>query len=488
VSGDVWFWRSVLPQGNNDLFPGLTAIALVLIGLTIAMLRRRREATPHSRSRRLLRIGLGLVTTLSIVAILIALVVGPWSVIVAGIPFRMTNLNRALLLTFMCGLPLSLMTPRTREALERRSPFVFYGAATVVIAVFCCGPVLRVGEDVILSPAPYRWLMALPGFYELRVPPRFWMLGTLCLSIAAGLAFPRIQPSRPSLSLAAFSVAVAGLLLDGWMPIMRMAAPPAQWTEVEPPDQPEPILELPIGPDWDWAATFRAAGHRRRVFNGVSGYDPPHYIALRAGLDSRDPSMLTALASLGSFDVVVNRAADADSAWTRYVSSVPGAVRVGDDGHRMVYRIPQAPPESVLGEVLPIAGVQAFRDDARFVHDGKIETGWQAFPQEPGQWLVIDLGRVREVGGLTHTIGEYFLDFPRRLAIELSADGTAWERVWEGSGAATAFLALVRGPREGAMRFTFGARPAHFVRLIQLDSYRSTWRVSELQVHAPARR
>jgi hypothetical protein len=428
------------------------------------------------------------VTTLSIVAMLIALVVGPWSVIVAGVPFRMTNLNRALLLTFVCGLPLSLMTPCTRKALECRSPFVFYAAATVVMAVLCCGPVLRVGEEVILSPAPYRWLLALPGFYEVRVPPRFWMLGTLCLSIAAGLAFPRIQPSPPSLRMAVFSLVAAGFLLDGWMPSMRMAAPPAQWKEVERPDQPEPVLELPIGPDWDWAATFRAAGDRRRVFNGVSGYDPPHYIALRAGLDSRDPSMLTALASLGPFDIVINGAADADSAWARYVSSVPGAVRVGDDGHRTVYRIPQAAPESVLGELLPIVGVQAFRDDASVVHDGKIETGWGAFPQEPGQWLVIDLGSVREVGGLTHAIGEYFLDFPRRLAIELSPDGTAWERVWEGPGAATAFLALVRGPREGAMRFTFDARQARFVRLIQLESYRSMWRVSELQVHAPARR
>ena len=152
-----------------------------------------------------------------------------------------------------------------------------------------------------------------------------------------------------------------------------------------------------------------------------------------------------------------------------------------------MYRIPQAPPEPLLGEVLPIARVQAFRHDARLVHDGKIETGWGAFPQEPGQWLVIDLGSVREVGGLTHAIGEYFLDFPRRLAIELSPDGAVWDRVWEGPGAAPAFLALVRAPRQGTLRFAFDARPARYVRLMQLGSYRSMWRVSELQVHAPAR-
>ncbi len=75
----------------------------------------------------------------------------------------------------------------------------------------------------------------------------------------------------------------------------------------------------------------------------------------------------------------------------------------------------------MLGDVLPIAGVQAFRDDASYVHDGKIETGWGAFPQEPGQWLVIDLGSVREVGGLTHAIGEYFLDFPRLSSANITS-------------------------------------------------------------------
>jgi hypothetical protein len=52
--------------------------------------------------------------------------------------------------------------------------------------------------------------MALPGFDELRVPPRFWMLGILTLSVAAGLAFPRLVPRRPLLRGAAFVRASAG--------------------------------------------------------------------------------------------------------------------------------------------------------------------------------------------------------------------------------------------------------------------------------------
>src|SRR5258706_9075003 len=160
--------------------------------------------------------------------------------------------------------------------------------------------------------------MALPGFNELRVVTQFKMLGILCLSVAAGLAYAALRPARARAAAVLFSAVVVGLLLDGWLSDVPMAAPPDRWAEAEPNDRSEPILELPIGPDWDYAATLRAAAHHRRVLNGVSGYNPPHYDALVAGLQARDPAMLAAIASLSSFDLVVNRAADADGAFGRY--------------------------------------------------------------------------------------------------------------------------------------------------------------------------
>jgi hypothetical protein len=268
------------------------------------------------------------------------------------------------------------------------------------------------------------------------------------------------------------------------------------WAEVEPVGRPEPILELPVGPDWDWDPTFRAVGHRRRVMNGISGYDPPHYEALRTGLQNRDPAMLTALASLGSYDVVIRDAADGDGAIRRYVANAPGAAKVTAAGGQTLYRIPKTTQEPALGQSMAIARAEtvrfsdlfAHRDDrdATEIHDGRLATGWTDYPQQPGQWLIVDLGEVREVGGVTHALGRYFLDFPRQLAIELSVDQKEWTRVWEGSTASQAFLALVRGPLEGAMRFSFSPRQARFVRLLQLDRNQRAWHVSEIQVHAPA--
>jgi hypothetical protein len=280
-----------------------------------------------------------------------------------------------------------------------------------------------------------------------------------------------------------------GLVLDGWVRGLPMAEPPRFWETVEPPGGERPLIELPLGPRWDAAATFRSILHRRPVVNGVSGFDPAHYAPLQAGLNDRDPAMIEALASFGSLDVIVDHAEDPNDEWTRYVTSIPGVRRISVDGSRSAYRVPAfAAPDAVVGNVIPIARVDAFRHDTRVMVDGRIETEWGDNPQRSSQWVQIDLGAVATVGGLTHGLGEYARDFPRRLVIELSVDGIAWERVWEGPTAALAFRAAVLSPREATLRFAFPARPARFVRLRQIASHVNMWRIAELQVHAPPAR
>src|SRR5262245_6988232 len=338
VSDNVWLWRMVFPNGKDNLFPGLTAVALIVAAASVGL--RRSPPFRMVPAKRWLRIALSAGAALSLTAILAGLTFGRIEFTIAGIDVRQTTLARALGGLLLCGIPLIMLTPRTREALARRSPLVFYTAAALLIAVLCCGPELRVGKDVLLSPAPYGWLMNLPGFNELRVVTQFKILGVLCLSVAAGLAYTQL-PTRSAATL--FASAVISLLLDGWIAGVAMATAPEQWPKVEPLDRTEPILELPLGPDWDHAATFRAAMHHRRVLNGVSGYDPPHYVALVAGLKAREPAMLAAIASLGAFDIVVNRATDPDGSIASYAASARGAVRVTDDGNRILYRVPQGP-------------------------------------------------------------------------------------------------------------------------------------------------
>jgi hypothetical protein len=481
----LWLWDEAVSTGRHQLFPGIVALVVVGAALLAVALRPQRP-DEVSRSSRTARASAAAVTILSLGATWLTLATGPWRVEFGALVVRMSNINRALALLVLGGMTWLLITARTRQALFRRSPFMFYVGAAIVLAVLSCGPVLRSADARLFEPAPYWWLRAIPGFAGIRVPQRFWILGLLCLAIALGLALRHLPFRRRSVRTAFTAAVAGGLLADGWVHRIPMVATPERLAHVEPVDPGhQPILELPLGPE-DTAATFRSVWHRRPVFNGVSGYDPPHYAPLQSGLAERDPDILAALASFGSFDVVINRESDPNGDWVRYVSRMPGARHLADEGARASYRIPALPHEApVLGPPLPIARAHAFRHVADVVIDGRYETEWGDDPQRPGQRVVVDLGAVRDVAGVTHALGEYARDFPRLLAIDVSIDAVGWEQVWQGRTAALAFRAAVSRPREAAMQFVFPSRRARFIRLRQEGKHQNMWRVSELQVHAP---
>ena len=68
---------------------------------------------------------------------------------------------------------------------------------------------------------PYRWLALFPGYDGLRVPARFAMLATLCLSIAAGLAVARLQVIWRRGFGALAALVLGGVVLDGLMQRFR---------------------------------------------------------------------------------------------------------------------------------------------------------------------------------------------------------------------------------------------------------------------------
>ncbi|MCR6679984.1 hypothetical protein NVV43_32060, partial [Escherichia marmotae] len=53
-------------------------------------------------------------------------------------------------------------------------------------------------------------------------------------------------------------------------------------------------------------------------------------------------------------------------------------------------------------------------------------------------------GRVRQV---VTELGEYMTDYPVRLQVDVSADGTQWDTVFLGDTALHAYYAAVREPR-----------------------------------------
>lgn len=484
VSSVVWFWHKVLPESKDDLFPGLTMLLLVAGGIWMAARTSRAGAADTSPARRRWRALAAALLTLSVAVTVMTCAIGPWSATVLGATIRMSTLDRALAVAV--GSLIALLALRGRLRPAERTPFQFYVVTAFVLAVLCLGPVLRVGDAELLDEMPYRWLMRLPGFDSVRVPTRFWMLGTLCLAVAAGLSFARFAQARPQWRRAILALAVAGILVDGWTTGIGMPDAPPHWPKVERRDRAEAVIELPLGPSWDAAATFRAMRHRRPVVNGVSGYDPPFYSPLQFGLNSYEPSILTALSSFGALDIVVNADADPDGAWARYAAAVAGEP-FATDGTRSVYHLPQTPVADVtVGQALPIAAVSASSEGAGLVRDGRLDTEWHDNPRQlPGHWLTVDLGSIRTVAGVTMSLGEWARDFPRHLAIDLSSDGSAWSTAWDGKTVTMSMLAALAGPRECAIRIAFAPLDARFVRLRSLAEHKNLWRVAELTVHAP---
>ena len=485
VSSLVWLWSKVLPDSKDVLFPGVTAVILVL-----AALWRSRWLKPaggeRSRAHKRVMTGLVLVTAVSVASILTTLVIGPWRVEAMGMTVRTSGLDRALRMALLAGVPLLLLRTRFLEVMKRRDPLAFYLGALIVLGLLCCGPVLRVGDAVILDPMPYRWLMAVPGFDQLRVPTRFWMLGTLCLAVAAGLAFARLIPSGGRFRAALLVAVSAGLMLDGWTNGIGMAAAPPQWPRVERRGVPRPVLELPLGPSWDAAATFRSMRHRRPVLNGVSGYDPPHYEPLKSGLSTHDPELLLAIASLGAFDVVVNAADDPGWSIGTLCCGRPGGDRRQHGWH--AHCVPHSRcgsarcPARARAADRQRLGELAGRKPGRRRTDGDgVER--RAFPTR---------GTVADCRPRTGARGRRRDARARRVRAGLSAppgdrfslDGSDWVPVWQGRTVVQAFLAATEAPIEARMRFAFEPRQARYLRLRQLDTEIHLWRVAELQAHA----
>jgi hypothetical protein len=489
VADSVWLWARWLLQGPDSLFPGLTAALLVAIGLGAALLERRRDDPPASIWHRRLIVALWIIFTGSTAVIVAALLSGPLHVSVAGVSARVTDLTRPLALAAISGAMLVRSIARTRVALQRRSTFMFYAFGILAMGLFAMGPVMQVNDTILFHHAPYRWLLDLPGFNSVRGPQRFWMLGVLCLSIAAGLAFARLRLRTIAGRRVAALLIAGGMLLDGWLAVMPMENPPANaWPAVERRgvDEP-PLLELPMR-DLDFPATYRAMGHRRRVINGTSGYDPPHYDILADALSRFDSDILKALASLGSFDAVIDRDLDHEGRWERFVAQFPGVRLLATEGPRVAYRVDGIRLEPIrLGPPLPIRGVQANDGYPDRAVDGTIATGWDNGPQNPRQWLQFDLQTTQDVAGVTLWLGAGPQDYPRRLAIDVTADGISWTTVWEGSGAGPSFLAAIVQPREKPAVFAFPAAAARAVRLRQLADHHNLWFVAEAQIHAPAR-
>jgi hypothetical protein len=249
------------------------------------------------------------------------------------------------------------------------------------------------------------------------------------------------------------------------------------------------VLELPlgnVGPDI--AAVYRAIGHGHRVVNGYSGYEPPHYRAVRLGLEARDDSVLTELTAFAPLAVFVTRD-DPGGNWIAFVEQHAGAVHVEHSPAYDLFLLPAATPRNdpPLAAALTIrrATSNVPRFDVKTVTDHDVKTAWSTpGPQRGDEEIVFELERISLVSGISLATGPAVQNYPRAIGISTSLDGRDWHELWSGGMAGAALDAVLKNPAvvESHVRLTPTA--ARFVRLRELrPHHENPWTLAELTIH-----
>jgi hypothetical protein len=407
---------SLTPE--SCLFPGLT-LPVILAAFLIAWRGWRRAE--EGRATLLF----AALAALAAATAAVTAVTGSWRWALGGLTLSVSALSKPLAIAFY-GLILAAISSRVvRSAWRRGSVPAFYLLAGVAMMIFAFGPNPRAGGLKVWDKAPYFYLLKLPGVGALRAPTRFAMPGVFCLTLAGAIGLGRLAEGRGRPGTVLVALAAAGVLWDGWLDRLPIHEAPAD-VALPSPGAFAAVLELPLGEERDTSAMYRAMTHGLPVVNGYSGYPPPHYLALRSGLDRREPGVLAALRELGPVLVLIDPAAADAESLQRLVRSEADARPLEDAGRRSVYLLPQGrpQPDPALGQTIAFT-----------VLHGSPRRG------------VFRLAEAGPVGGVMLLFGAGVSSLPARVTVEVGGGPGDWTIVWDGPIAALALRGALRDPR-----------------------------------------
>ena len=477
----LWGWVHAVRKPEGELFPGPTLVVLSLFAVLAA--RPFAATATITRTQIRLRRTFAALAIVLAIATVVPILYGSWHLTIAGV--RLVSIARAdkpLTLFMFAAIGWMATQPMMVAAVRRRAPLPFYALAAFAMWVFALGPDPEFFGHRALYQAPYGWLMRLPGFDGLRVPARFWMMALVCLSALAALAVNRLRGrARRYVAIAA----VVGLALDGWPKEFAVRA--------EPDRRPTPAgaiarLDLPMTDDQDALALYQQTFDAVPLYNGFSGYGAPHQYAMRELLFAYDNRILQAMTARGPLGVVIDHESDPDGKYRRYVSQYPGARLQETHPRWSSYVLPGNGGGDLLpdeqGSPLKIAGMVAFpsQPHAPRAIDGSLKTRWSGGVQRSAADFTIEIADPGAVRQLVIDLGEFYTDFPVRLRIDVSADGTQWDTVYLGDTALHAFYAAVRHPKQVPVVYPIGRDHVRFIRLTQMGWGNHDWSIPEVRV------
>jgi hypothetical protein len=372
ASGEQQLWGTLMqayPKPEGELFPGVVAVLLALLGIVVVD-RRRPEGLRLPQAAGVVTRWLAWLFAAAAIAHGIAAVA---TLLLRRISFdtglfvvRMSNVNQLLLRATVAFVLLLLVSPaaraRTRVFLRERGYFLVMLLAAIWLSL---GPIPQSLGRPVEIVAPYRLLLEyVPGFDGVRVPARFAMIVAFALAALAGYGAAWLSQTRlgPAILIVAAVVAVlegtrlpfivngAFALRDFNAPEARLFRParaPAVYREFATQPSDAVLIELPLGPpDFDLRAMFYSIVHWRPVVNGYSGFYPPHYGRLITALSEiprhADVSIET-LRSTGATHLILHQAAyrDGEGEATAQALAAAGAIELFRDGSDLLFLLPR---------------------------------------------------------------------------------------------------------------------------------------------------
>ena len=486
VDLSLWGWLRVGCRPEGEIFPGLVLVVLVVIGVA-ALLRQPLPA--GSRVMGGLRVILGVAAVTSALAAISVVTLGPWRLQLGPLRASASSIDKPLLVLIVTAVLALVLSRHTIDAVRRSSTIGFYLFGALVMWVMALGPTVTLMGVQRAMPGPFGLLLLLPGGSGLRVPSRFWLMTTLCLSVVAGLTVSQLLARRRPRTAALWAVLlVAGVLSDGWAPIPAVPVP--RHFPDEAALRGRTVLWLPVGQLDDFWPQYLAVVGGWHSVNGYSGWEPRYYEALRQGARFELDGLFDPFLARGDLFVVVG----SDTPRLRdLVERQPGVQRIAERNGVLEYRLPRRPRPAGLSAPaetpVRIARVTSscLSLSAPLAIDHNVDTRWVCGPQSGRESFEADLGAPFEVTSVRYALGRYIGDFPRDLVIETSVDGEMWEPARTGDVVAASIEGHLADPLLGTTTLRFPPRVARHVRLRQVgQDDRANWSIGELEIWGSA--
>ena len=481
-----WGWVRVKCGPEGELFPGVALILLSILGLVGMVVRSwRSESIQSGRIVMWFRRVLVFVGAVYTIVILVLLLSGPFMFELGPLRVQASTFRKPVQIVTLTVLLALVLSPGVRAMVRQSRTMWFYLLAAVLTWALSLGPMTTFMGDPGI-PGPYHLLMSLPGVDALRVPARFWLMTTICLSVLVGLVVAELihGRSRRTVSIAVVIMGLA-VLSDGWIDRIRAA-------ELPPPvpgaDRLAGATVLHAPPDLvfrDIQSVFRAVDGGWNAINGYSGWGPSYYNALVGAGRAESDGMLTPFQRLGEVYVLVGEDAPRVRA---LVEQQPGVTRVAGDDALILYRLPARPGAAIprpAGQQLQPRELSSPCSSELLSNamDRDATSLWQCGLWDERQALTIDLGEVRTVGSVVNDLGSFSWLYPAALAVETSEDGRLWNPAWSGIVLERTILAAMADPKRLRIVVDFPPRQARYLRMRAASGGNDApWTIAELEV------